>query len=919
MDFTVAVYGNGDLYGECFNAIAAVFGANSFDTLLRIATCLAVFTIIFSFTLRRDLSLVIKWFALFYLVVCVLFVPKATVHVIDRLNNSDHPADHVPLGLALVSSYSSLIGDGITELLELNFSLPDDLRYNHTGMVMASRLVITANQFQILDSDFNEHMNEFMNSCVFYDLLMHRYSLDRLLAAENTWEFIKNNTSKANAFGYDGFIVTCREGAEKLGTRWNEIIDTVASTYGTRLFSESKEPALILKTKLTKSYNFLLNASLSSETIFTQHLMKNAIERGVVHMGGSLDATAALQAYSVTRANDQLRATFNNIGELLADWLPKFKNAIEIVAYALFIFVVLFSVFPSGINVLKNYIKTLLWIQLWPPLFAIINLIVSFYARSNSVNITNQCLHIHDIPAILQANSDMVSIAGYLSLLVPGISWRILNQMHGMFESIAHGFGGYLQSSVATGVAEATSGNFSFGNTSFGNHNSSNTTKFHWDSSGRFSSGNMQTQLENGASILNTPSGRGVADMRGAISNIGTDVDLGGSLRDARLKVADSSTQTAFSQTRESGKNFNDSLKYLYQFDNTISKSSASGDAWTSSSNTNAIEAYRESMQQTNRFAHDNKISFGKAARLLSAANAELKAGGSIGIGIPGTKFGASVGGGVSRGYSGQNSSHHDDTELFDKAKNFIRDSGYSHNIDTVERAIHDKHLRTNNEDANRLLDHSGSSYDEGHSYRELASNNLTQAKSLRESASHSYEEAKAYRISLGQQLAEYISKQPHPSGDGAITLARLGDVTGDPHLMKRYAENFFQENLNNLSMHPNHELPRKSDIQHQYNQNNHKLSGQEKIDEFYQHDRKSVAGLAKDHLDDAKIDYERKPIVEGQIADARKFLHQAKDKMSGIEQGYAEMYKNEKHRKRSEEHPVDSMINGIDTKNYDE
>ena len=154
MDFPVVVYGNADLYAECFNAIAATIGSNAYSTLLRIAVLLAGVTMFVSFTAKRDFMMIVRWFGIFYMVIFMLFMPKVTIHVLDRVNQgSDHPVDNVPLGLAVMASYTSLLGDALTQFLDETFSMPDDLRYTKTGMVMASRLVIAANEFQINDSE----------------------------------------------------------------------------------------------------------------------------------------------------------------------------------------------------------------------------------------------------------------------------------------------------------------------------------------------------------------------------------------------------------------------------------------------------------------------------------------------------------------------------------------------------------------------------------------------------------------------------------------------------------------------------------------------------------------------------------------------------------------------------------------------
>lgn len=912
-DLTVIVYGNADLYRECFNAIASIFGSSWFQTLFRLSTLLAFVTVMFSFTMRQDMTQVFRWFALVYIVCYVLFVPKVTLYIEDRVNNGSTLAvDHVPFGLAVMASYTSVIGDALTKNIEATFTLPDDLRYQRTGMVMASRLVMAANHFEITDAKFNRDMMEFTHRCIFYDLLLHRYTSDQLLRAPNTWEFIKTNTSVANAFALDGDVVSCRDGAKMLSQNWNAIIDQVAKEYGARLFPQSASADTELKSRLVTSYRYLLNnISANSETIFTQHLIKNAIERGVIHMDGSLDAQAALQTYAITRGNDQLRATIYSVGELAGEWIVYIKNAIEIIAYAMFIFVVLLAVFPSGNYIIKNYFMILLWLQLWAPLYAIINMIVTFYAKSNTASVGG--LTLHTMSAILDSNRDMAGIAGYMTFMVPMLSWKMVNGMNGMFEHVAHGFNGVMQSAIATGVSEATSGNFSFGNTSFANHSSDNRSQFKWDSSGRFTSGLMQTQLADGSTMTNTPSGQAVVDRRGVISNLGTQVDFSGALRESMSKQAEKSTQHALSQSVEAAQSYIEAQKDLYQFDALKSKHEASGESWATHFSAGESSSYRQAMQKTQRFADDNRISFGEAAKVLSVAHAEVRAAAQQGFKIPLTKIGASVTESGGGGRVSDRSSHVDHSSLYDKAKSFVQDSGYAENMDAAIRSTRDHSYRTNNDEANRLLDSTSVAYDKAESHRASAQHSLQEAKSYRESANHSEEIANTYRVDMGQQLAEYIAHQPHPSGDGAITYERIGDVANDAGLMKRYVDQFIDQS-EQFHLRVGHGIPGSAHQVRSEFDRGKSVVKEDSLSQAYENDKMKFEGKVQGRWGGFEVDTSRKSMVDDDIAQKRGLLESDKSNLKHEGDNAAREYEREHAKKRASDYATENLVKGIDT-----
>lgn len=99
----IIVYGNGEVFREYFNAIVTSFGTSNFSTLIRIAILLSGVTVIYGYINQRDLMVMVKWFGLFYLSVYILFTPKATVQIIDRINQGAvYSIDKVPLGLAVI-------------------------------------------------------------------------------------------------------------------------------------------------------------------------------------------------------------------------------------------------------------------------------------------------------------------------------------------------------------------------------------------------------------------------------------------------------------------------------------------------------------------------------------------------------------------------------------------------------------------------------------------------------------------------------------------------------------------------------------------------------------------------------------------------------------------------------------------------
>ena len=79
----------------------------------------------------------------------------------------------------------------------------------------------------------------------------------------------------------------------------------------------------------------------------------------------------------------QQNAAWLNAGKVAEQALPVFRNVIEAITYALFPLLVLLMLLTSGRETMlafKGYAAVLIWIQLWPPLYAVLNYMASIYA-----------------------------------------------------------------------------------------------------------------------------------------------------------------------------------------------------------------------------------------------------------------------------------------------------------------------------------------------------------------------------------------------------------------------------------------------------------------------------------------------------------------------------------------------------------
>jgi len=398
----------------------------------------------------------------------------------------------------------------------------------------------------------------------------------------------------------------------------------------------------------------------------------------------------------------------------------------------------------------------------------------------------------------------------------------------------------------------------------------------------------------------------------GAISNLGANVGFTGAVRKGLTTTADNSMTASYSQSRVSSNNYTESTKDLYEIGSHLGLTEGSSASWTLSTNAGVADAYRNAIQLTERFAHDHKISFGDAAKVLSSAYGEV----SGGVGTPGGKMlPVHAGGSIGTRHGADHVSSYDNSKLYDHAKSFVRDSGYSHNIDVVERAARDKQLRTNSEEGNRLVENMGASYDKAESHRAESMSSLQKAESYRQAANVAEEHAADYRLIMDQKLAEYIANQPHPDGD-KIGYKHLAEVARDPALMGRYIDRFVQDNIDSfVPSQVRAGLPHStSEVVQSYQNNNQHIHGTSTIEEKYDAHKRLIANQAAEKgLSSNIVDYSTQQKVDNEITRHKQEVETHHVETEQIGQVDEQRYKDEAGKRRYSNLLHDS-VSGINT-----
>ncbi|AXU20284.1 conjugal transfer protein TraG [Novosphingobium sp. THN1] len=477
--FTV---GGGDYLVNVFQAVAAWTGNGGYKSLLQVVMVMGLGLSALTLAFNQDWRAWINWFLGATLIYSCLMVPRLDVHVTDRLNPSLAPANvsNVPLGLALMASFTSQVGDYLTGSAEVVFGLPGDLNYSKNGMIYGARLYDATRSLRISDPEFAANLDEHFRQCVFYDVLLGRYSMKELAETGDIWATIAPGsqaraqrflTRDATSGQVSSNIVTCREAYDTLNAQWAGLVDAMGSVFGRQLYPN--QTAALAKAKLFAdlpvAYQYLTGVSANATEIFKQTLTINAMSQAMHSMSGTSGA-GNVDVYAQTRADIQTERTYGSIASNAMNWVPLLNVVLTVLFYALF--PVLFPLFllpKTGPVALKGYVTGFFYLAAWGPLFVILHMMLMYKGAADMSAVTgSNGLSLASFTGLADVNSDIGLLAGYLIASVPFLAGGVAKGAM----AISHHATSYLnpsQNAAEEAAREASTGNVSLGNTSFEN------------------------------------------------------------------------------------------------------------------------------------------------------------------------------------------------------------------------------------------------------------------------------------------------------------------------------------------------------------------------------------------------------------------------------------------------------------------
>ncbi|MCY0801965.1 conjugal transfer mating pair stabilization protein TraG [Providencia rettgeri] len=595
---TVYVLGGGEYMMQVFNGVAAIVGSSSWESMFRIALLISAASFFVVYLRGHDPKEVIKFAAYIILVSSVLLGPKRSVQIIDRTDPTGvYLVDNVPLGLAAPAHMISSIGTSLTELYESIFHMPDSLSYSKTGMLFGANLVGNVSDVMSTDGNIAELMSLYTKNCVIGDILInHKYSFQELMNSRDPYTLIFQKPSplrgvmvpEGNKKAQPAGFWTCEDLAKRvlmpaIGADTQTGGETWAYTVR-RIFGGRPDANVLFSAMLGDSYNYYYSGSETASQLMRNSVVMNALKQGIGGYSAQSGDTASLVNLASTSSYNKMRLSWATSTTVGTSFTPLLYTILFSLIVALFpIFILLMTVHALTTRMLFNYIMSIIYLQSWAPMFAILNHATSFYLRGQTngldFNLANQA-HIQQI------HSDIGLIAGWLTLSIPFIAMAIVK---GLGPAVAQA-GNYLGTAINSS-ASASSSQAADGTWAFNNMQTDNVAGNKWDTNSSFRDGQMTRQLASGAMNTVTSGGQEIMDTSGAMSRLPVSIkgseamvsSLQQSAKNAQATAAQSmsafqsSVNVATNQMAQFSKNFGNSATVSAMTDSGISSNQSEG------------------------------------------------------------------------------------------------------------------------------------------------------------------------------------------------------------------------------------------------------------------------------------------------------------------------------------------------------
>lgn len=392
---TVFAYGNVDVLHGIFNAVAMITNANDFRGMMRLGAVIGFFVVGIMAMFPHHLVRGIRWFLTVAVVTAVTIMPKADVQIVDQLGQQAPVAvSNVPYALALIASVKTAIGSTLTQMFETAFqTIPDptgrivlasELSYIEHGYMFGARAVRMSREADFSTLYTQGDTYNFLRNCIFPSQ-----------GRDNLADQIENSTDLKTTYANPNPALS--SAYHDPAQNYTLVFDTCDKVYTALLPLLNKEGMLAVSRAAKRTFpdipqaqaeqkieasmmaiyakGAIAGAATTAAEVMLQNILINATAEASGLYAASLNDPSLIMFASMrSQAVQSMNAGNLVAGSLAEEAMPMVRNVIDAILYAVWPVICILAMISEGpalAATLKSYLMTLVWIELWPPMFAV--------------------------------------------------------------------------------------------------------------------------------------------------------------------------------------------------------------------------------------------------------------------------------------------------------------------------------------------------------------------------------------------------------------------------------------------------------------------------------------------------------------------------------------------------------------------
>lgn len=448
MDFTIYSIGDSLFLEQVLIALAMISGVPDFEVMIKVGLVIGVFSIAINAIMKGGKEIEFAHFFVGLLIYLIMFVPTATVNIEDTYSGAVRTVANVPIGAAAAGGIISLIGYKTTEMFELAYgpvvpritetqfaeslSVLNNIRKKATDPAIWKGINADAGGGNV---DVRRSYLNYIKDCTLKKVDLGIMKIDDLYNGNimtvlpfNIHTFgTKIYLEPSNAKGQYRSCAHAWTDLTAISFSGGETEDALKAVLG---FDDNK--LAIGETafgKTTTAISLLLGASVHANTYLTMALLEPVMAQAAANKYNDLNdfAGATMINQALQQRNTEWAAEQTLFMTIVRPMLAFFEAFIYAI-FPIMAFVIVLG--AKGIQLAGKYFTMIIWIQLWMPLLAIVNLYIHTAAKANFTSYTAIATHNWNSFYALDKTSDIaqhwIATGGLLAASTPALALMLI-------------------------------------------------------------------------------------------------------------------------------------------------------------------------------------------------------------------------------------------------------------------------------------------------------------------------------------------------------------------------------------------------------------------------------------------------------------------------------------------------------------